>query len=217
MIALIAAVSLLTADEIPVELPQSPDRPPLAASELKGLRENNVFSPYRTKPFDTGRSRTDSRRPEPRVEAPPVYKPLVVTGLFIDPVSGTPTVIVEDRNVERYRLLKEPRFAVAGDEVGGIKIESVTEDVVVVSRGEERKELRVGGSLPEGDRPPPPPPGTESRTGTPSAESAPAAAPAATPAPAAVPAATPSPALDDSSKNSILEALRDRNKRRRSE
>jgi hypothetical protein len=193
MIAILAAMSALTADEIPVELPQSPDRPSIASSELKGLRENNIFSPHRTKPFEPRRSETT--RPEPRPAAPSKPKPLLVTGLFADPVTGVPKAIVEDRNDERHRHLKEPKFCVGGEEFLGLKIEAVTADHVVVTRGDVRKECKVGDALPEGDVPAVAPSSSSTSEST----------------------SAPAPALEEGTKNDILEALRARNKRKRDE
>lgn len=195
MIAILAALSVMLGDEIPLELPQSPDRPSISSADLKGLRENNVFSPHRTKPFtrkpDPGERDVIRRPPEPSKP-----KPLVVTGLFSDPVTGVPKGIVEDRNDERHRHLKEPKFVVGGEEFAGLKIEAVTADHVVVTRGDVRKECKVGDALPEGDAPPAASePTSDSKPG----EAAPSAA----------------PALDDASKNSIIEALKARNKKRR--
>ena len=192
-IAILVLMSALSADEIPVELPQSPDRPSISQAELKGLLENNVFSPHRTRAFEPrrGESRGETRRPE----TPSKPKPLTITGLFADPVSGVPKAIVEDRNDERHRILKEPKFVVGGEEFAGLKIESVSADGVVVSRGDVKKECRLGDPLPEGDAPAASPSG-DSETKT---DAAPAA-----------------PALDDASKNDVLERLRKSNGRRRS-
>ena len=58
-----------------------PDRPPIAASEIKALRESNIFAPRsikrapKPKSFDRG----------PKAEAaPPKPKPPLVTGIFFD-------------------------------------------------------------------------------------------------------------------------------------
>lgn len=206
-IALLATMSAVLAlspvegpaDEIPVELPQSPDRPSISAADLRGLRENNVFSPYRSKPFEPRRSET--RSAERRPEAPARPKPLVVTGLFSDPETGTPKAIVEDRNDERNRVLKEPKFVVGGEEFHGLRIESVSADAVVVSRGDVTKECRLGDALPEIEAPTPAPSSDSSETRS---EAAPAAAPSS------------APALDDAAKNDVLERLRRANGRRRS-
>jgi len=206
-IAILAMMSVLpalsrvegSADEIPVELPQSPDRPSIAAAELKGLRENNVFSPHRTKPFELRRS--DGPRAERRPEAPAKPKPLVVTGLFSDPVTGAAKAIVEDRNEERHRVLKEPKFVVGGEEFAGLKIESVGADVVVVSRGDVKKECRLGDALPEADAAASPSAPSSNDDGETKAEGDSATAPA--------------PAADDASKNDVLERLRKSNGRRR--
>lgn len=193
-IAILAMMSVLSADEVPVELPQSPDRPSISSAELKSLRENNVFSPHRTKPFEPRRSeaRREERRPDP---AKP--KPLVVTGLFNDPDTGIPKAIVEDRNEERYRILQSPKFVVGGEEFAGFKIESVGADAVVVSRGDVTKECRLGDALPEAEAPAVPAPSGDSEA---KSETAPAAA----------------PAPDDAAKGDVLERLRKSNGRRRS-
>ena len=208
MIAILAAMSAMIGDEIPVELPQSPDRPSISSADLKGLRENNIFSPHRTKPFESKRG-SDPRPPDRRPPEPSKPKPLVVTGLFSDPVTGAPKAIVEDRNDERHRHLKEPKFVVGGEEFLGLKIEEVTAEHVVVVRGETRKTCKIGEALPEGDVPAVPAP---SGSASPESESKPVEAASRT-----APESAPAPAVDDATKSGILEALRAKNKRKRTD
>lgn len=130
--------------------PQDPDRPAISASDLKALNENNVFSPHtkrRTPPSSYG-----SKTSRPSTPAKP--KPPAVTGIFFDLKSQEYQVIVEDRNSGSARFLKEPKFLKAGDEVLGIKVQSVTEDKAVFLKGETSKEARVGDTLPETDAKP---------------------------------------------------------------
>lgn len=128
--------------------PQDPDRIPIPLAELKSLRENNVFSPHKTvkKEPPVRTSRTHDPKPPP---PPPKPKPPLVTGILLDPQTKAYQVVVEDRNETRLRLLKEPVFLKAGDEVLVYRIESVTTDRVVVRFGESTKEIKVGEALPE--------------------------------------------------------------------
>jgi hypothetical protein len=121
---------------------QDPDRLPVPAAELKALRETNLFSPIRAKP---------ARRDSSRVEAPPARpKPPVVTGIFFDEKTQTHRVVVEDRNEERFKRFKEPKFLKVGDEVVGLKIQSVSaEKAMILLQGDSSKELRVGDALPD--------------------------------------------------------------------
>lgn len=120
--------------------PLDGDRLPIPAAELKALRETNLFSPVRAKP-----ARRDSR-----VEATPARaKPPVVTGIFFDEKTQAHQVVVEDRNEDRLKRFKEPKFLKAGDEVVGLKIESVSAEKVVILQGGSAKELRVGDELPD--------------------------------------------------------------------
>ena len=131
--------------------PQDPDRPAISASDLKALNENNVFSPHtkrRTPPSNYG-SKT-SRPPSP----PAKPKPPAVTGIFFDLKTQDYLVIVEDRNTGSARFFKEPKFLKAGDEVLGIKVQSVTQEKAVFLKGETPKEAHVGDSLPETDAKP---------------------------------------------------------------
>jgi hypothetical protein len=113
------------------------DRPPLPAAELKALKEANLFSPHRSKGADRP-YRRDERRTESRTE-PARPKPPALTGIVFDAASGVHKALVEDRNAESLRRLKEPVFAKAGDEVLGFKVIEVSAE----------KELAPGDALPE--------------------------------------------------------------------
>ena len=169
----------------------NPDRPDLTEVQIKGLREKNIFSPFRTKPFP--------KKPEPgsgtkgsesaKVEAPSRPKPLMLTGIVYDESSKGFQAIVEDKNDEKTRRLEKPRFLKAGEEVLGIRIEAVEKDKVTVVLGETRKELAAGDSLPET-----PAEGTPGSTATPTAE--------------------PKPPPDPAATNSVLEELKKKNKKK---
>ncbi len=192
-----SVVAVLCALQAPAEAvePQDPDRPAYSIADLKLLREANVFSPRRSSGFSsTGRreERRDERRSEP---VPARAKPLLVTGFVLDPATKTPRAILEDRNDERLRTLKEPLFAKPGDQAQGWTVEDVAADQLVIVQGEARKTLKIGESFPE-----------------PEGAAAPAGAVETTAAPEAKP-----PALDDAAKNDILERLRQKNKKKRSD
>ena len=190
-----AALAALQAPAETVE-PQDPDRPTYSAADLKALRESNVFSPQRKPGSSSGRR--EERRPETRTEPPPPArpKPLQVTGFVLDPATKTPRAILEDKNDEKTRTLKEPLFAKAGDEAAGWTIEEVTSEQLTIVQGEDRKVLKVGESFPD-----------------------PGGIAAATPAEttAEKPAAPPPPLLDDAAKNDVLERLKNKNKKKRSD
>lgn len=175
--------------------PQDPDRLPYPVADLKALREANVFSPTKSR---ASSSRREDRRPESRSAEPVVArpKPLVVTGFVLDPATKTPRAIIEDRNEEKFRRLKEPLFAKGGEEAAGWTLEDVTSEQVTVVQGEIRKTLRVGESFPE--------------------STSPEAAPAPEGSTPAVPALETKP-LQEGEKNDILERLRQKNKKKRSE
>jgi len=141
--------------------PQDPDRPALSLSELKGLRDNNIFSPpkpKRTEPSRREDKREDRRSGEPA--APPRPKPALLTGVIFDLKTGTHLAIFEDRNPAPkdskdpdLRQFKEPKFLSAGAELAGYVIESVSPEKVVIKKGEAVKELKVGESLPDDGAP----------------------------------------------------------------
>ena len=168
------------------------DRPPLPASELKSLRESNIFSPYRAKGAERP-TRREERRGESRVE---VSKPkaAVLTGIVFDAALPGHKGLIEDRNEERFRVLKEPKFVKAGDEVLGFRVEEIGADRVrLVLPDGTSKDLAVGDSLPGGDAAPA------------NGESAPEGKPA--------PAAETKP-LDEAVKNDILEQLKKKNRKK---
>ena len=188
---IVAALALLQAPADAVE-PQDPDRPTYSAADLKALREANVFSPRRSGSASSGRR--EERRPEPRSEPVPSRpKPIQVTGFVLDPATKTPRAILEDRNEEKSRTLKEPLFAKPGDEAAGWTVEEVTSEQVTIAQGETKKTLRVGESFPD-------------------------PAPVAGAAPAVeTPAEVKPPPLDDGAKNDILERLKQKNKKKRTD
>jgi len=81
---------------------QDPDRPTLSPTELKALRENNIFAPRGAKrlPPRTDRS-SHTTAPTPyRQKAP------VVTGIFLDVASRENQAIVEDKNDATHKYFK---------------------------------------------------------------------------------------------------------------
>jgi hypothetical protein len=130
---------------------QDADRPAISATDLKALRDTNIFAPKNMK-----------KRPPPTsggtVKLPPApykQKPPVLTAIFFDAASKAHQVIVEDRNDSTHRYFKEPKFMKAGDEWAGVKIDTITQDVAVFSKGDASKEVRIGEALPEVDVKPP--------------------------------------------------------------
>lgn len=191
---ILAALCALQATPDAIE--QDPDRPAYSVNDLKLLRETNLFSPKRTSSGSF--SRREERPSERRTDSAPARpKPLLVTGFVLDPASKTPRAILEDRNGEAFRTLKEPLFAKAGDQAAGWTVEEILADQLTIVQGEAKKTLRVGESFPE----------PSSAAGD--APAASAGEPAAPPAPA--------PALDDAAKNDVLERLRQKNKKKRAD
>ena len=174
----------LGGDEPP---PQDPDRPPVTV-DLAALKAHNVFSPHRPAPRPRPSSSGTGAVPV-AATAPARPRPPVVTGFFLDPVTRAPKVVVEDRNETRLKLLHEPKFLAAGEEVLGCRVESVDEGKAVVVLGDVRLEVRVGDAFPDGNWDPP---------------AATADAPAST-----------ETRLDDASTSDILERLRRKNRKRR--
>ena len=173
--------------------PPAPSRPQIAAADLKALRETNIFSPYRArgeipKPATSTATSRTTRSTSTYSRGP---KPPLVTGIVLDPEGGDHRVVVEDRNSSSFRKFDKPKFLKAGDELMGYTIESVARDRVVLRRDEETKELAVGDSFPADG-------GAASGEGD-----------------------APSPStgikkLDDSTRNAVLEQLRQKlNKKRR--
>lgn len=127
--------------------PQDPDRPALPLSDLKSLRENNVFAPHKVvRPAPKSTYKPSEPKPPP---PPPKPVPPVVTGIILDPETRVYQVIVEDKNSASLKLLKAPLFLKAGDEVLVYRIESVTGSIATVKLGETTKELKVGDSFPD--------------------------------------------------------------------
>ena len=130
---------------------QDPDRPAISASDLKALRENNFFAPHTKRPVKPPYQPKDRNKP-PVTPAKP--KPPCVTGIFFDVKSQDYLVIVEDRNEGSLKFFKEPKFLKVGDEVLGVKLQSVTSEKAVFQKGEVSKEARVGDPMPETDAKP---------------------------------------------------------------
>jgi len=130
---------------------QDPDRPSLSLTELKALRDTNIFSPRSVK-----RAPLRSDRPSSRPSAPVPYKQKapVVTGIFLDLATQSHRAIVEDKNDSAHRHFKEPKFMKVGDEWAGVKLESVTSERAVFNKGGVSKEVQVGEPLPEGEEKP---------------------------------------------------------------
>jgi len=129
---------------------QDQDRPALSTTELKALRENNIFAPRGAKrqPSRTDRS-SHTTTPTPyRQKAP------VVTGIFLDVASQSHQAIVEDKNDSTHKYFKEPKFMKVGDEWAGIKLESITQDKAVFNKGGTTKDVHIGESLPESEEKP---------------------------------------------------------------
>lgn len=168
------------------------DRPPLPAADLKSLRESNIFSPYRAKGSER-LSKREERRTETRTEAAKP-KAALLTGIVFDASLPGHKGLIEDRNEERLRVLKEPRFVKAGDEVLGFRVEEVGADRVRLTLPDgSSKDLAVGDALPAGEA---------------------AAAGTETPGePKPAPGAESKP-LDEGVKNEILERLKKKNRKK---
>jgi len=123
-----------------------PDRPAISAAELKALRETNIFAPKGPK-----RAPKSSYSSPRSTTPPPPYKPKppLVTAIFLDLATKEHQVVVEDRNDSAHRYFKEPKFMKAGDEWAGIKIDSISQEKVVFSKGGASKDVRIGEALPE--------------------------------------------------------------------
>ncbi|MBI3856182.1 MAG: hypothetical protein HY293_10885 [Planctomycetes bacterium] len=127
---------------------QEGERPAISPTDLKMLRDSNIFSPRnRKRTFTTGGMKSISK--EPRVPAKP--KPPVVTGIFYDAKAESYLVVVEDRNTGDLRQFKDPKFLKTGDEVGGYKIGAVTAEQAAFIKGDLSRDLKVGESLPGPD------------------------------------------------------------------
>ncbi len=157
--------------------PQDPDRPALAVSDLKSLRDTNIFSPPKPKRDPRPGPGPGGSKPPPPPPEPARPKPPALTGIIFDVRAGVHVALVEDKNPAPrdardpdFRFFKEPRFLKAGEEVAGVRIESVEIGKVVIRHGDSTKELKVGEPLfdlpkaPEGAAlPPSAAPGTEAK------------------------------------------------------
>jgi hypothetical protein len=123
-----------------------PDRPAIPPSEIKALRDSNLFAPYGIKRKSPPSSFSKSPKSEPAVAPKP--KAPVVTGIFFDAKMKCYLVVVEDRNEGSLKQFKDPKFLKAGEEVVGLKVGAVTAEKATFLKGEIVKELSVGESLP---------------------------------------------------------------------
>jgi hypothetical protein len=151
MITLLTVVLMVLGGDEPQVKPGSvvqadADRPAIAASEIKALRDSNIFAPYGPKRKSPPSSFSKSSRSEPVVAPKP--KAPVVTGIFFDAKMKCYLVVVEDRNEASLRQFKDPKFLKSGEEVVGLKVGPVTADKATFLKGEIAKELSVGDSLP---------------------------------------------------------------------
>jgi hypothetical protein len=169
----------------------NPERPELGEVQVDALRKKNIFSPFRTKPFDPPKPPGGTTTTSTPAAVPAKPKPPMVTGIVYDEASKSFQVIIEDRNEEKFRQLTGPKFLKAGEEVLDVRIESVAKDKVVVVRGEAKKELTAGDPLWE-------PEGSTS-----------VAAPSTTTSPA-----VESKPADPAVTNSVLEELKKKNKKK---
>ena len=147
MIDLMLILALLLGDEAP-KAPQAPevDRPALSASEIKALRDANIFAPYGRKTSPKS-SKTYERSKHETTSAPKPKAP-VVTGIFFDAKEKAFLVVVEDRNEGSLKQFKDPKFLKSGDEVMGLKVGTVTAEKAGFLKGDVAKDLAVGDSLP---------------------------------------------------------------------
>lgn len=142
------------AQAIPQAAPSTPpaqapdaDRPALSTSELKALRDNNIFAPRNAKKRPPVR---DIPRTKP-VSAPAQPKPPMVTGIFMDLKLQCYIVVVEDRNESSLKQFKEPKFLKSGDEACGLKVGAITAEKAVFIKGDVSKEIHVGEPVPATD------------------------------------------------------------------
>jgi hypothetical protein len=152
-LTLVLLLALGVDEPVPADKPAAvqaadADRPPVPASEIKALRDSNIFAPYglkkRTPPSGGGKPRS-----EPAVAPKP--KAPVVTGIFFDAKMNCYLVVVEDRNEGSLKQFKDPKFLKSGDEVVGLKVGPVTAEKATFLKGETAKELSVGDHLPVSD------------------------------------------------------------------
>jgi len=155
LLTLLLLSALASAGDEPQAKPaapvQDPERPALSLTELKALRDNNIFSPRSVKRAPARVDRSSSR---PSAPTPYKQKAPVVTGIFLDPATQAHHAIVEDKNDSSHKFFKEPKFMKPGDEWAGIKLESVTQDKAVFNKGGTTKDVRIGESLPETEEKP---------------------------------------------------------------
>lgn len=171
-------------------VPQDPARPALSKEAVRDLRSNNIFSPLRPK-------RASVRSKEPASPVPPARpKPPVLTGIIFEAEKGVYRALAEDRNRGSLRLFEKPAYVEAGDDFKGYHIEYVTVDRLGVRHGETTWALRVGDSFPDI--------GAEAPEGSLSESTSESSS-------------EPGGAIDEGRRKSVLEALRERLKKKRSE
>jgi hypothetical protein len=125
------------------------ERPPLSASDLKALKESNIFSPHRSRVFERPSSSRDDRRGDSRPSALTTVKPPMLTGIVYDVSLPGHKALVEDRNSESLRRVKTPTFLKAGEELLGLVVEEVRADGLLLKTADGTlKELAVGDPLP---------------------------------------------------------------------
>ncbi len=151
MITWLTVVLLFLGDEPQVKptgvVQADVDRPAIASSDIKALRDSNIFAPYGPKRRTPSTSFSKSSRSSEPAAAPKPKAP-VVTGIFFDAKMKCYLVVVEDRNESSLKQFKDPKFLKSGEEVIGLKVGPVTADKATFLKGEIAKELSVGDSLP---------------------------------------------------------------------
>lgn len=195
-----SVILLLALAQAASAAPQNPGRPVLSEDAVRDLRANNIFSPMQPK-----------RAPAPKVESkaapPPVAKPRpkspVITGVIYEAEKGIYRALAEDRNSSSLRLFEKPAYVAAGDEFQGYTIEYVTVDRIGVRHGETTWALCVGDSFPDI--------GAEAPEGAVTAS-----APETKVEKPAGGSSTGGSSMDSDRRKSVLEALRERLKKKRS-
>ncbi len=112
--------------------------------DLKGLADDNLFSPPRKK---------DDRPKDPAkdpVKEAPKPRMLSVTGFVFHEAGKRYEALVEDRewnDKEKKYAVKEIRFVKAGDELAGGSVVEVTAERLVLKSGEKSTELKAGDQV----------------------------------------------------------------------
>ncbi len=183
--------------------PQNPGSPMLSEDAVRDLRANNIFSPIQPK-------RAPAPKVEPKAAPPPVAKPRpkppVLTGVIYEAEKGIYRALAEDRNSSSLRLFEKPTYVAAGDEFQGYIIEYVTMDRLGVRHGETTWALCVGDSFPDI--------GAEAPEGAVTASAPESGTPPDSSSAGKPPSGGSS--MDSDRRKSVLEALRERLKKKRS-